>query len=445
MAHKLLNYLYPGSVTSVTTCQRTLRIEYINGLGWVGLPATNVEYPRLNPENITDNDESTYLSQTLPPDFHGQYLDIDYTAVGQLTFHITTAYKWSPRYLFLKYNLNSGSLSNITCTFYKGATVLGTTTFSLTVGTNYILAPFTLTGTDSDIYSPGSFKLVWNKDVATGQTLKIYTLELGEYRFASLKQRINKLNGATIGYNTSSQVHTIDMFASQANEVTVPSSVYPLRIKRESSGTAKLALLTTASNQHSSTYDQGISYYKLLGKPEATTIHLKYVAARNFFYNSGCGSSTLYPNLSAEVFTPPAAVNGIYARTTAFFTFYKTSAVGAGDAIGYLSNNSTTDIHDLNELGTSVDRKVVLGVTPGLVGGDNASLILEEYYSGAWHSVITVDLAPIKGSRVRLTQAGTIHLNTQTVTGIRAYIFIPSAEVENTIVSLDDLFLGMVE
>lgn len=141
--------------------------------------------------------------------------------------------------------------------------------------------------------------------------------------------------------------------------------------------------------------------------------------------------------------TPSGLSNATWARSAVqvqegsySWVLTKTSAAAAGDATIYLHDgySSTTDMHGLL---ADKSYKIDFYMWSDVATLSNAELTIQEYYSAAWHDVVSFN--PGSASTWG-NHSSTFRFNSST-TGIRILVKIASAEVVSKVLYLDDIKL----
>lgn len=153
--------------------------------------------------------------------------------------------------------------------------------------------------------------------------------------------------------------------------------------------------------------------------------------------NGDC-ESLIAPSLDGVV---DAATNGTFSRDavdpyagTYSWKFNKDTAAAGGDATQYLHDNSTGTTY-LRGLKKGHAYKIDSYLYSTVATPANAYLMVEEYYSASWHTLLT--LYPSVASTWE-NEAGIFYIS-QASTGIRVKLFIDSGEALNTYIKIDEL------
>jgi len=132
--------------------------------------------------------------------------------------------------------------------------------------------------------------------------------------------------------------------------------------------------------------------------------------------------------------------NATWARNSAEYNegsyswlFTKTSAAAGGDAENWLTDNVDTD--DMHGLIAGRTYQLRLDLFTDVAALANAQIIIQEYYTAAWHDVLTLEATQ---ASIWQTKRGSFTINSAT-TAITLKLFIDTSEDAGVLLYLDDI------
>ena len=186
----------------------------------------------------------------------------------------------------------------------------------------------------------------------------------------------------------------------------------------------------TAADRYSSTYDVANIIDRRLAKK------YRSLAITNLMTYGDCEETTS-PTLDGGT---TGLSNATWARSAVevnegsySWVFTKTSAAAGGDAEDWLTDNTDTD--DLHGLIAGRTYGLKLDMYTDVASLTNAQVIVQEYYSAAWHDVLTLQCS---GASAYEALSGSFTVNTAS-TAVTIKLFIDTSEDAGKLFYLDDI------